>query len=232
MTYDAVLMDLDGTLVETQHLHDLALTRAARNEGWFWDDFRAGNYSHAISEDGGQRGRSLDRLIQYREEQGWEGAADFAIDAIREAKWTQLATLMQTMDVEGLDMTGNGRRLVEVLNEGGLPWAVVTDTPASCSLPMLRLLGANVDLITRDDANGREKPDPTIYRVARARLACEHPIAIEDDLRGAHAASAAHIPVAMVNGPKEAMRWLQEWILPGGSTTSGARPQPSRKPPA
>lgn len=227
--YDGILMDLDGTLVETQHLHDAALTRAARNEGAFWEGFDSLDYAVTVSADGGQQGRSRDRLLKYREEQGWAGASDAAIETICGFKWFQLAALLEVATPDDLDPSGDARILVDLLNASPLPWAIVTDTPAACALPMLRLLGADVPLITRDDTNGREKPDPAIYEIARERLACDHPIAIEDTLRGAHAASAAHIPVALAVGPKEAMKWLQEWILPGGSTTSGAPRTQSRR---
>lgn len=225
--FNGILIDLDGTLIDAERFHERALNDAAWNESDYWEGFDASLWRHALSPDGGQRGRSRDRLLAYSETQDIP-IGDAAVDEICAAKWDMYARALEHTTAADLDPRGHSLAVLDVLHNGRLPWGIVTDTPGRVALPIARILGVSAWVITKDDV-GVEKPHPAIYELARKNIAVTRPIAIEDDLRGAHAASAAHIPVVLAAGPKEALRWLTEWILPGVSTTSVGALTRSRK---
>ena len=224
MMWDAILIDLDGTLVDTEAQHDAALTRACREVGNFFQQFHADQYT----------GRSIVRLHAYAAERGQSLPGDLALDdlvgQIRARKWIELEELLGELESEDLDPRGKSRTAWNRLAALDLPVRIVTDTPRVCAERICTVLGWPTDaLVTRDEVGGLEKPDPAIYTLARNTLEALHPVALEDSLRGAHAASAAHIPSYLVHGPEGVIAWLTlEFPTPAAFMTTAARKTKSR----
>lgn len=217
MTWDAILADLDGTLVDTDNQHDQALTNATRVIGGFWDQFYAGQFA----------GRSTDRLREYAgQRHQWlpgERELDAQVERIRTQKWQELEQVLRDCTADDLDPFGESRQALAMLKSLDLPVLIVTDTPRACAAITCRKLGWSTrQLVTRDEVDGLEKPHPAIYKLARSRVTAQHPVVLEDTLRGAHAASAAQIPSFLVSGPGRVIEWLTEEFPAAASTTTAA----------
>lgn len=224
MKWDAILADLDGTLVDVDAQHDEALTLAARKSGPFWQQFAAPSYE----------GRSVDRLHAYARSRNQflpgEPALDREVDEIRAQKWDELEQVLLDCTVDDLDPEGLSRQAFAMLARLDLPVLIVTDTPRVCAEVTCAILGWPLDLlVTRDEVGGLEKPHPAIYKWARSRVTAQHPVVLEDTLRGAHAASAAQIPSFLVSGPGRVIEWLTEEFPAVVSTTIAAKSTQSSK---
>lgn len=225
MIWDAIYVDLDGTLVESQPFHDLALTRAARTASGFWAPFHARQFP----------GRSTAKLHAFAAQYGWQlpghAALDAEVEEIRARKWDELERLLrEEVTRKALDPQGTAQAAWEALARLDVPVAIVTDTPRTTAKRICRMLGVSgATIITRDDVGGVEKPHPAIYDLARQWVPGRHPVALEDSLRGAHAASAARVPTFLVHGPEGVLEWIAAEVA-ASTTTEAPRRTSSRRP--
>ncbi|MDB1089030.1 HAD family phosphatase [Streptomyces sp. ACA25] len=180
----AVLLDMDGTLVDT--------------EGFWWDTevevFRA--LGHTLAEEhrevvvGGPMTRSGAYLIEVT-------GADIEL-----AELTVLlnATFLKRLD-SGVSLMPGAQRLLTELAAHEVPTALVSASHRSIIDRMLVSIGAeHFSLTVAGDELGRTKPYPDPYLAAAAGLGADPArcVAVEDTLTGVTAAEAAGCRVIAV----------------------------------
>ena len=182
---EAVLFDMDGTLVETEHHWGEAMQQlAARLGGRMSDAARARTvgtsmrFSMTVLHD--------DLGLVRTEEQLDE-----------DAQWVEdrTAALMAT---EGIDWRPGARELLTAVRGAGLATALVTTTPRRIAGQVLdriagELGGSPFDVTVCGDEAGPRKPDPAPYRKAMADLGVDPAgcVVIEDSSAGVTAGLAA-----------------------------------------
>lgn len=178
----AVLLDMDGTLVESDAAVERAWRAWAREYGLAEED----SLSHAHGHPSESTAR---RLLP--------GLDD---DAVLLAAQRQLD--LQYDDLSDVHGTPGADDLLDVLARRQLPWAVVTS--ADVRLARARLGAAGIDppvLVTVEDVTAG-KPDPEGYLLAARRLGVppRHCLVVEDSQPGIDAGHAAGMTVAAVRG--------------------------------
>jgi HAD superfamily hydrolase (TIGR01509 family) len=179
---DAVLLDMDGTLVDS----DAAVERA-------WVTWAA---EHQVDPDvavalahGSPADRTVRQLLPHLDD-----------TAVAVAAQRQLA--LQYHDLSDVMLAPGGRRLLDTIERLRLPWAVVTS--ADVPLARARLGAAGVDpplLVTVEDVIVG-KPDPECFLLAARRLGVEphRCLVVEDSAPGLAAARAAGARTAALRG--------------------------------
>lgn len=179
--FDAVIFDLDGTLIDTE---SLALAASL----------------HAFA--------SLDIVVEASFLHGLVGVDETGSAQIIQARYPDLAlprlqSLMRTeffrLIDEDLPMKPGA---LDLLAQLGLPQAIATASARDSAVRKLARIGlqdAFAHVITRDDVS-RPKPAPEAFLLAAARLgvAPERCVAFEDSDTGAEAAHAAGMCVVQV----------------------------------
>jgi len=180
----AVLLDMDGTLVDTEDI---------------WWDAEVSIFAelgHALAEEyrevvvGGPMTRSASFLIEAT-------GADIAL--------AELSGLLNSRFTELLDgtvpMLPGARRLLTELGAHGVPTALVSASHRRVMDRLLRSIGReNFALTVAGDEIGRTKPHPDPYLFAAAGLAADPArcVVIEDTATGVRAAEAAGCRVVAV----------------------------------
>ncbi|MGR3932625.1 HAD family hydrolase [Streptomyces sp. BRA346] len=180
----AVLLDMDGTLVDTEDI---------------WWDAEVSIFAelgHALAEEyrqvvvGGPMTRSASFLIEAT-------GADIAL--------AELTGLLNSRFTELLDgtvpMLPGARRLLTELGAHGVPTALVSASHRRVMDRLLRSIGPeNFALTVAGDEIGRTKPHPDPYLFAAAGLAADPArcVVIEDTATGVRAAEAAGCRVLAV----------------------------------
>ncbi|MDT0305952.1 HAD family phosphatase [Streptomyces sp. DSM 44917] len=180
----AVLLDMDGTLVDT--------------EGFWWDAevevFAA--LGHRLAEEhravvvGGPMTRSAGYLIEVT-------GADITLDALRDLL---NATFLRRLEL-GVPLMPGARRLLAELAAHGVPAALVSATHRAVMDRMLAWLGPeNFALTVAGDELPRTKPHPDPYLAAAAGLGADPArcVAVEDTVTGVTSAEAAGCHVIAV----------------------------------
>jgi sugar-phosphatase len=178
----AVLLDMDGTLVESDAAVERAWRAWAREHGLSEGDALALAHGHPAES-------TARRLLP--------GLDD---DAVLLAAQRQLD--LQYDDLSDVHAMPGAHELLDVLARRQLPWAVVTS--ADIRLARARLGAAGIDapvLVTVEDV-AAGKPDPEGYLLAARRLGvpAEHCLVVEDSEPGIEAGRAAGMTVAAVRG--------------------------------
>jgi sugar-phosphatase len=176
--FAAVLFDMDGTLVDSDAAVDRSWIAWAKEYG-------------------------VDPALPLAIAPGHPAAATVAkIFAGRDPEAIALAAARQLAfeyeDLTGVAATDGALDLLRVLDQRGIPWAVVTS--ADLRLATLRLGAAGIAapiLVTTDDV-ARGKPDPAGYLLAAEHLGveCGRCLVIEDAEPGVAAGRAAGAVVA------------------------------------
>ena len=180
----AVLLDMDGTLVDT--------------EGFWWDAevevfAEMGHYldeAHREVVVGGPMTRSLGHLISVT----GTNATLAELSALINRRFTELIG-------RGVPLMPGARRLLTELGAHGVPTALVSASHRHIIDSVLRSLGPeNFALSIAGDEVARTKPHPEPYLVAAARLGAdpERCVVIEDTPTGVTAAEAAGCRVVAV----------------------------------
>ncbi|MER7007031.1 HAD-IA family hydrolase [Dactylosporangium sp. NPDC000555] len=180
--FAAVLLDMDGTLVDS----DAAVERA-------WLAWAA------------EAGVAVDQIIPHMH----GNPAPTTIRAVRphldpagveRAAARQLE--LQYGDLDDVVPIGGAARLLVALKELDLPWAVVTS--ADRRLALARLGAAGIDpplLVTVEDTpRGKPAPDPYLEAAARLGVAPADCLVVEDSQPGLDAGRAAGATVAALRG--------------------------------
>jgi HAD superfamily hydrolase (TIGR01509 family) len=204
-TIDAVLLDMDGTLLDTERVHLESLIAALTTCG-YTDDIAA--LCHAMI---GIPGPECE--IMLRDHFG-EDFPFAEIDRVFDIKRDEIIKA-------GMPLKPGAVELLDALQAAGYPMAVVTSSSRRTADKYLALAGIRERfqaILTRDDV-ARGKPDPELYLLAASRLGVrpECCLAIEDSNPGvasAHGAGAITVMVPDIVPPTEATREKCAAVLP------------------
>ena len=178
----ALLLDLDGTLVDTAYLHALAWQRALRAEGFDVPAYRI----HRLVGMGG------DQLVAALLGDGVEEAQGDALRAGWHEQYEPLLPEVRALPGAGL--------LVRHADDAG--WRVVfaSSSPATHLERYLDLLGAGAlrDHATTSDDVEQTKPAPDLIEVALHLAGTRHALLIGDSPHDVRAATRAGIAAACV----------------------------------
>jgi len=178
LTYDALLFDLDGTLV---HSGD-AIERAWRG----WSGRHGLDAATVLAASVGRRGVETVALVAPH------------LDSVQEAMALEAAQASDTVGVT--PMPGAGRLLDAALKG---PWAIVTSGTRPVALTRLRAAGLPLPkvLVTADDVTSG-KPEPEGYLLAAERLgvAPHRCVVFEDTWPGVLAGQRAGMAVIGIAG--------------------------------
>jgi phosphoglycolate phosphatase len=189
---DAVLFDLDGTLLDTAADIALALNRAVAEQGWAPVD--ADQVRRMI-------GRGAPTLLaRAAATQGRALSAD-AQAAIVERFFHHYGALQDDETFSARPYAG-AERVLRRLHEAGLRLAVVTNKQQRFATGLLQRLGLSgwVDLVVGGDRCERRKPDPQplLFACEALDVVPERALMVGDSLNDVQAARAAGIPVVCV----------------------------------
>jgi HAD superfamily hydrolase (TIGR01509 family) len=204
-TIVAFLLDMDGTLLDTEKIYFESLV-AAMNALGYSDDVAA--LSHAMV---GIPGPECESMLRARY------GEDFPLAELNVAFATKCDEIMRA----GLPMKRGAAELLDALKHAQYPIAIVTSSSRRTADKLLTLAGIRTHfdaVLTRDDV-ARGKPHPDLYLLAAARLGAEPKacLAVEDSNPGvaaAHAAGAITIMVPDIVPPTEASREKCAAVLP------------------
>jgi HAD superfamily hydrolase (TIGR01509 family) len=179
---DAILLDMDGTLVDS----DAAVERA-------WITWAT---EHQVDPDAAvalAHGSPADRTVR-------QLLPDLDDAAVAVAAQRQLA--LQYHDLYDVVLAPGAQRLLDTIERLQLPWAVVTS--ADVPLAKARLGAAGIDpplLITVEDVSVG-KPDPECFLLAARQLGVDahRCLVVEDSAPGLAAARAAGAMTAALRG--------------------------------
>jgi HAD superfamily hydrolase (TIGR01509 family) len=193
----AALLDMDGTLLDTEKVYFDSLVAALTSCG-YTDDVTA--LSHSMI---GLPGPQCEIMLIERY------GGDFPIARINAAFETHCNAIFRT----GLPLKPGAIELLDALADAECPFAIVTSSSRRTADQHLTLAGIRTrfdTILTRDDVT-RGKPSPDMYLLAAARLGVkpESCVAVEDSNHGvtaAHAAGAITIMVPDLVPPTEQSR--------------------------
>lgn len=177
----SVLLDLDGTLIDSAPLHTLAFSMAVKV---WWKECDVPTETYLTTQ------QKMDQI----------GVPDDLRDRI------QIITRMLTMDLIPIMVKPDKRLIGEMTDlSKDFQLGVVTNARSAPAIAMLRAMGVWPLigwLVTAED--GKQKPSPDLYLVAKSRLPNEcHVVAVEDSDSGVEAATSAKIACLRVKGPQD-----------------------------
>lgn len=183
---EAVLLDMDGLLIDSEASSFRAWRQAAMERGFqiSLDIFRK-VVGHSVDES--------HRI--FREILGDE----FRPELMRDRKTEIQRSMMQR---SGMALKPGARALLDYLSARRIPWAVATSTHAAATRERLEAAGiaGTVQYLVTGDMVEKVKPAPDIYLEAAAQLGVAPAVclAFEDSENGARAALAAGASVVLV----------------------------------
>jgi len=191
----AVVLDVDGTLVDSERDgHRVAFNRAFEEAGLLdrWDVER---YGELLAVTGGER-----RLGAYFEEQGMPEGEREELASRLHARKTEIFTEMASQGE--IEERPGVSELLHELEDAGVRLAVATTGTRTWVEPLLDgLFGLErfETIVASDDAPER-KPDPSAHRLALERLGLQGSAApaVEDSANGLRAAKAAGLACVVV----------------------------------
>ncbi|MEV6300436.1 HAD family phosphatase [Actinoplanes sp. NPDC051861] len=183
---DAVLFDMDGTLVDSERVWGAALTELAVHAGGVLSE-RA-----RLAMVGTSMPVSMEIF-----------RADLGLPADRpeEPDVTWLVDRVLTLFAEGLVWRPGAAELLLAVRSAGIPTALVTSTGRRLAEVALQTIGAeNFDVVVCGDEVAKPKPDPEPYLTAASLLGVpiSRCVAVEDSPSGTASALAAGAAVLAV----------------------------------
>lgn len=191
----AVLFDMDGTLVDSEKLWDIAMQDLYRK-------FGAEITPEVRESTVGGSAESVMKIV-YTD----LGLEQDPVDMAATADWLHVIT--GELFEAGLPWCDGARELLEALHEADVPMALVTNTRRGLTERALDSIGRHyfTASVCGDEVPcGKPAPDP--YRRAAALLGLEtaHCLAVEDSVTGALSAEEAGCPVLVVPNDVEVPR--------------------------
>ena len=189
---EAVLFDLDGTLLDTADDIAHALGRAFAEQGWA-----------AAAADQVRRmiGRGAPTLVARAAAAQGRALSAAAQAALVERFFHHYGALQDDQTFTARPYAG-AEHTLRRLHEAGLRLAVVTNKQQRFATGLLQRLGLSgwVDLVVGGDSCERRKPDPQplLYACEALDVGCERALMVGDSLNDVQAARAAGIPVVCV----------------------------------
>jgi beta-phosphoglucomutase len=182
----AIVLDMDGTMLDTEPLYKAAWQRAAADFGWALDD---ASYLQLV-------GRST---ADGEDEISRRFGPSFPLAHFR-MRWPEL--WRTRVEAEGIPTKPGLLELLTWVEEHRLPVAVATSSNrdyAAFSLRRAGLAGRVATVVTGDEVD-HGKPAPDIYLEAARRLGVDpaHAFAVEDSDAGTLAASRAGMSVLLI----------------------------------
>jgi HAD superfamily hydrolase (TIGR01509 family) len=192
---EAVLFDVDGTLVDSERDgHRVAFNRAFEEMG-LPDRWGVEEYGGLLTTTGGQR-----RLRRHLTGRGMAAAVQDELVPRLHARKTEL--FIEMVLSGAVPARSGARRLLDELGAAGARLAVATTGTATWVRPLLdRHFGLErFDTVVTGDEVRMIKPDPEVYRLALSRLGVRagDAVAVEDSVMGLAAARAAGVRCAVV----------------------------------
>ncbi|WP_422747329.1 HAD family hydrolase [Mycobacterium sp. WMMD1722] len=184
----AVLWDMDGTLVDSEKLWDISLAELYRKLGGeISDETRAA----LVGSSAANTIRTVYADLGLEPDPAAMAAAD---------RWLHDYT-GELFSTRGLPWCDGARELLEDVAAAGVPMALVTNTQRELTEQALDSIGRHFFTATvcgDEVAHGKPAPDP--YRRAAQILGIEpgHCLAVEDSATGSQAAESAGAPVLVV----------------------------------
>ncbi|HVV42129.1 MAG TPA: HAD family phosphatase [Nitrobacter sp.] len=183
--FDAALLDMDGTLLDTEQIYLASLIKALDGFGYR----NATAICHAMI---GLPGPECEAMLRDHYGDGFPLADVNAAYALHR----------DDMLTQSLPLKIGAIALLDALRDAGCPIALVTSSSRRTAERYLDIAGIRDsfdDVVTRDDVT-RGKPYPDLYLLAAERLRVQPPgcIAVEDSGPGVTAAHAAGTITFMV----------------------------------
>jgi HAD superfamily hydrolase (TIGR01509 family) len=199
----AMLLDVDGTLADTEEVHRQAFNAAfaAAGLGWVWSQAL---YHELLAVTGGKE-RIRYYLQRERPEFQLPANADEFIAALHQAK---TGYYVEALSSGKVPLRPGVERLLADARAHGLRLAIVTTTtPDNITALLEHSFTQDVsgwfELIAAGSVVPHKKPAPDIYYYAlqQMQLQAEDCIAIEDSLNGLRAAVSAGVPTLITINP-------------------------------
>ena len=177
MPIEAVLFDLDGTLLDTAPDFETALNRLLDEEG------RPALKPDAIRNHVGNGSAGIVARVFGIE----QNAPEFRPLQLRFLEHYKTYLIDRTAIFPGLESS------LELLDQSNIPWGVVTNKPSEYASPIMDALLSDSVVLVCPDHVSRAKPDPEGILLAceKIQIAPENCLYIGDHLRDIQAAQAA-----------------------------------------
>jgi HAD superfamily hydrolase (TIGR01509 family) len=206
MEIDAVIFDMDGLMLDTEHIYKAAWQNAARQLGFVLDDPFSFTLVGRTNADGETA------LVNH-----FGGA--FSLPAFRERS---AALWREEVEANGIPLKPGFLELLEHLAQKNIPAAVATSSDqdyAACSLKAAKVDIRRFAAVVTGEQVKNGKPAPDIYLEAARRLGVNpgRSLALEDSDAGILSASAAGMVAVMVpdlKPPSPAARQSAFRVLP------------------
>lgn len=178
----AVLFDMDGTLVDSDAAVERTWRTWARRYGVDEEEVLAVSHGHPTD-------ATLRRVAPDLSEAELDEAARMMLD-------------LECTDLSDVVATRGAHRLLAVLAERRIPWAVVTSAGRRLAESRLAAAGIEAPVLLSFDDVARGKPDPDGYLKAAAELGIDPAacLVVEDSEPGIAAGRAAGMRVAALRG--------------------------------